>query len=78
VQGKAIVFARRDVTLGDTRRWIGSRWVADVPHPGERIGRGRPICTVLAEGKDVAACRRLLLRRAAAVHRTAASRREAA
>ena len=79
VQGKAIVFARRNVVLGDTRPWLGQGWFADVPHPGERIGRGRPICTVFATGKDAAACYRSLVRRAASVYRAAgASRRGAA
>ena len=75
VRGKAIVFARREVTLGDTRRWLRREWIADVPHPGERILQGRPICTVLATASDAGACRRLLLRRAATVYRLAAARR---
>ncbi len=70
VEGKAIVFARRDVALGDTRRWIGRGSFADVPHPGERIYRGHPICTVFASGRDAESCRRLLIRRAATVYRT--------
>jgi hypothetical protein len=65
--GKAIVFARRDVTVGETRAWI-ARGVRDVPHPGERIEAGRPVCTVLAEGRDAAACYSELVRRAAAVY----------
>ena len=62
--GKAIVFARRDVTLGDTRRWIEDPSVRDVPHPGERIPSGRPVCTVFATGRDAAACYEALVRRA--------------
>jgi uncharacterized protein len=45
--GKAVVFATEDVIVGDTARWLG-RGVRDVPHPGERIAKGRPICTVVA------------------------------
>ena len=41
--GKAVVFA----TEGDGRR-RGLEGVRDVPHPGERIAAGRPICTVVA------------------------------
>jgi predicted ATP-grasp superfamily ATP-dependent carboligase len=79
VHGKAIVFARHEVALGDTRPWLGKKWLADVPHPGERILRGRPICTVLATGSDARVCRRLLLRRAATIYRLAAApRRKAA
>jgi predicted ATP-grasp superfamily ATP-dependent carboligase len=65
--GKAIVFARRDVTTGETRAWIAAG-IRDVPHPGERIEAGRPVCTVLADGRDAASCYRELVRRAAAVY----------
>lgn len=78
VQGKAIVFARRNVILGDTRPWLEHGWFADVPHPGERISRGRPICTVFATGRDVATCHRLLVRRAASVYRGVESARRGA
>ena len=50
--GKAILFARSPVTLGDTRRWLDGGHIRDVPQPGERIAKGRPICTILAEGAD--------------------------
>ena len=69
IEGKAIVFARRDVTLGDTRAWIDRDCFADIPHPGERIRRGHPICTVFARGRNAESCHRLLLRRAASVYR---------
>jgi uncharacterized protein len=45
--GKAVLFATEDVVIGDSERWL-ERGVRDVPHPGERIAAGRPICTVLA------------------------------
>lgn len=60
--GKAIVYAPARVTLGDTAGWI-ERGVRDVPHPGEVIPPGHPICTVLAWGPTRAACD-LALRRA--------------
>jgi predicted ATP-grasp superfamily ATP-dependent carboligase len=66
--GKAILFARADVSLGDTRAWLGDPTVRDVPRPGERIPRGRPVCTVVAEGRDAAECRAALERRAGAVY----------
>jgi predicted ATP-grasp superfamily ATP-dependent carboligase len=69
VIGKAVVFARRDVTVGDTRRWLEDAAIADVPHPGEQVRRGRPICTVFAEGAEADACRRALWVRAAAIYR---------
>jgi predicted ATP-grasp superfamily ATP-dependent carboligase len=71
VEGKAIIFARRNVILGDTRAWLEHGSFADVPHPGEMIRRGHPICTVFASGRDAAACHRLLVRRAAGVYRAA-------
>jgi len=71
VQGKAIVFARRDVSLGDTRPWLDHGFLADVPHPGERIRRGHPICTVFAKAGDAQSCQRLLMRRAGSVYRAA-------
>jgi predicted ATP-grasp superfamily ATP-dependent carboligase len=40
--GKAVVFATEDVVVGELEG------VRDVPHPGERIAKGRPICTVVA------------------------------
>lgn len=78
VTGKAIVFARRDVTMRDTRRWVQHDSFADVPCPGEKIRRGRPICTVFARGIDAAACHRLLIRRAAGVYRVVESRKRRA
>lgn len=75
MQGKAIVFARRDVVLGDTRSWTRREWLADIPHSGERIGQGHPICTVYAEASEPKACHRLLIKRAAEVYRLAETRR---
>lgn len=66
--GKAVVFARRDVTLGDTRSWLDDPTVGDVPHPGEHIAGGHPICTVLAEGRDAAECYDALVQRAERVY----------
>jgi predicted ATP-grasp superfamily ATP-dependent carboligase len=66
--GKAVVFARRDVEVGDTRAWLEDASVRDVPHPGERIRAGRPVCTVFAAGRDGAACHAALVRRAQGVY----------
>jgi predicted ATP-grasp superfamily ATP-dependent carboligase len=46
--GKAILFATEDIVVGDSERWL-ARGVRDVPHPGERIAAGRPVCTLVAE-----------------------------
>jgi predicted ATP-grasp superfamily ATP-dependent carboligase len=44
--GKAVLFATEDVVAGDLRG------VRDVPHPGERIAAGRPICTIVTTADD--------------------------
>jgi predicted ATP-grasp superfamily ATP-dependent carboligase len=69
VLGKAILWARHDLVVGDTRGWLARGDVRDVPHPGERIRRGHPLCTVFARGADGLACRRRLLEAAAAIER---------
>ncbi len=45
--GKGVVFAAANARVGDTRSWR-ARDIRDIPHPGEKILRGHPICTVLA------------------------------
>ena len=60
------MFARHDVVVGDTRAWLADATVRDVPHPGEAIGEGRPVCTVFAEGADARECYAALVDRAAA------------
>jgi uncharacterized protein len=45
--GKAVVFARRDVRVGDTSGWP-ARGIRDVPHPRERIAARHPICTLVS------------------------------
>ncbi len=68
--GKAVVFARQDVIAGNTRDWLGDADVRDVPHEGERIAAGQPICTVLASGSDESDCYARLVERAARVYRS--------
>jgi len=67
--GKAIVYARADVTVADTREWLKDSDVRDVPVPGARIPAGRPVCTIMAEGPDAEACHVTLVQRAARVYR---------
>lgn len=45
--GKAVLFATEDVVVGDSVGWL-ERGVRDVPHPGERIAAGHPVCTLVA------------------------------
>jgi uncharacterized protein len=72
--GRAIVFAQRDVILGDTRAWLpggggaAATPIRDIPHRGERVAAGRPICTVFAAGIDAAVCHAALVERAAHVY----------
>jgi hypothetical protein len=53
--GKRIVYARERVRAVNPSAWI-ARGVRDVPHPGEVIEAGHPICTVLASDKTRAGC----------------------
>ena len=55
VWGKAIVYAARAVAVPDSTAWI-DQGVRDVPHPGEVIRAGHPICTVIARGSTRPAC----------------------
>jgi predicted ATP-grasp superfamily ATP-dependent carboligase len=66
--GKAIVYARRAVSVGDTSRWLEDPSVRDVPRSGERFRPGQPICSVFATAAGSAACYRLLVSRAARVY----------
>lgn len=66
--GKAILFARHDVSCGDTRAWLTDPTVRDVPHPGEPIPAGRPVCTIFASGHDDASCYAALVQRANTVY----------
>lgn len=68
VVGKAIVYARRTVTVGDTRDW-SARGRRDVPHPGETIQAGHPVCTVTATGINQTDCYAALLAQAAELRR---------
>ncbi|MEP7085749.1 MAG: ATP-grasp domain-containing protein [Gemmatimonadota bacterium] len=62
--GKAVLYARQPVVLGDTTRWLADDDVRDIPAPGERIARGSPICTIFASGRTGALCYAALVRRA--------------
>jgi uncharacterized protein len=55
VHGKAVVYARESVLVGNVAPWLEAGW-RDVPHPGDVIRRGHPICTVLASGRSRPDC----------------------
>jgi predicted ATP-grasp superfamily ATP-dependent carboligase len=66
VWGKAIVYATRTVAALDTTEWL-DRGVRDVPHPGEVIRAGHPICTVIASGPTRPLCEAALRTEAARI-----------
>jgi uncharacterized protein len=72
VLGKAVVFARQDVVIGDTSAWLPAApappALRDIPRAGERIAGGRPVCTVFASGDGVAECHAALVERARQVY----------
>jgi uncharacterized protein len=74
--GKAVVFARRDVTVGDLRTQLpslaGSGDLRDIPKPGTSIKMHRPVCTVFAAGRDASDCRAELVRIAEHVYQSLA------
>jgi uncharacterized protein len=64
--GKAVLYATEDVRVPDTSEWP-DRGIRDVPHPGEPIAAGRPICTLVATGHTPEAVLADLEERAAAL-----------
>lgn len=50
VRAHAIVYAGYNMTIA-SEAWFAP-WCRDTPHAGSRIGRGAPVCSVLAEGSD--------------------------
>lgn len=75
VVGKAVVYARHTVAVGDTQAWLDDDTLRDVPRPGERIARGRPVCTIFASGRTVSDCHAALVRRARKLYEELAGRR---
>jgi len=75
--GKAIVYAPHDVTIGEPLEKLiaalsagrAEPLVADLPRVGERIVRGNPVLTVLAEAASLAAVESQLAERTLAVQR---------
>jgi predicted ATP-grasp superfamily ATP-dependent carboligase len=64
--GKAIVYAPRDVNVGDTNDWA-AYGIRDIPHPFEQIKHRQPVCTLLTTADTPAACLRQLQTQAAAL-----------
>lgn len=68
--GKAIVFATDSVVFHHPQWWF-DRGARDLPCEGERIGVGRPICTVFSRGSSRGECYDGLIEAAAAMYQTA-------
>jgi predicted ATP-grasp superfamily ATP-dependent carboligase len=68
VVGKGILYAREDITLGDTSGWE-DKGMADIPYSGETIPAGAPICTVLSDGTDMNECWISVIRKAKALQK---------
>jgi hypothetical protein len=66
VRGKTIVIARRRRIAPNTDAWYGRGW-RDIPQEGDVLPRGRPVCTVLGEGRSRSECLEALRRGARAV-----------
>jgi predicted ATP-grasp superfamily ATP-dependent carboligase len=49
---KLVLFADRDLRAPDPG-WWPTGLVHDVPQPGETIGRGAPVCTLISAGAEV-------------------------
>ena len=62
--GKAILFAERNAVAPDTKGWLDSG-ARDIPAPGEKLYKGNPICTVLANRATYNETRAELIQRAA-------------
>ena len=71
IWGKAIVYATRTVAAPDTTEWL-DRGIRDIPHPGEVIRAGQPICTVLASAPTRSRCETALRTQAARIRRACA------
>jgi predicted ATP-grasp superfamily ATP-dependent carboligase len=71
--GKAIVYALQGLTVDDPLAWTDAP-LADLPHPGERIARGHPICTVFAADRRSARCLDALRTAAGRIHQATGRR----
>lgn len=75
---KKIVYASSDCIVSPELNRLRSKWnverllpcLADIPRPGDRILRGQPVATVIAEGASDEEVQRLLNERASAVKQT--------
>ncbi|MDH3472408.1 MAG: ATP-grasp domain-containing protein [Rhodospirillales bacterium] len=69
----AVVYAPRKITVPAMVKW--PHWAADRPDPNSLIGRGEPLCTVLARGAKPSAARQEVAERAQRILTTVERRR---
>jgi predicted ATP-grasp superfamily ATP-dependent carboligase len=62
--GKGILYARRELRVDDTAGWQ-EQGIADIPHEGEIIPKGAPVCTLLASAASASVCWQRVLETAA-------------
>lgn len=67
VLGKAVLWARRDLVVPDTDGWLNDDSIRDVPHTGDRVPAGHPVCTIFARGGHASECENRLVDAASAV-----------
>lgn len=53
--GKGIFYTRHNRIVGNTSGWK-KRGIADIPHSGETIPAGAPVCTIFSEGRNAIDC----------------------
>ncbi len=66
--GKAVLFAPATLVMPDTTAWLADPDVRDIPHSGETIPRGHPVCTIFATARDDLSCHAMLVRKAGAMY----------
>jgi predicted ATP-grasp superfamily ATP-dependent carboligase len=66
--GKAILYAPEPLVFHDPATWF-ERGARDLPFDGDRIGRGKPVCTLFSRGATRAECYNRLVEAAAELYR---------
>ncbi len=66
--GKAVLFAPTTLVMPDTTAWLEDPDVRDIPHSGETIPRGHPVCTIFATARDHPSCHDMLVRKAGVMY----------
>jgi uncharacterized protein len=62
-RGKGILYAKYDVIIRDSSKWKQMD-IADIPHSGEFIPAGAPICTIFGDGSNPNDCWHKIIKKA--------------